>query len=265
MFSGGKMYHLFRRNDEHLYTNEFDCEESKDALLYGTFYVKINGSNNMLTKSPLNNQWYCYQRYDDKKGTLDDSDHSELEPCSGLPYTRTLQHSLNPDVYYGTKLSTDEPDEKSKKHHYYYVLRERYTDLPEGKRPRNPCKLNKSLYRLIDQLSDSLNERYDDTQEYMTVELVGKKFNRTIGIDTHVAIAIHKDQLFDIPYDSRTYESIRDMLLSEFVCEGFVVEHNGRYWKILSECFDKNCQFKQLRKSKTNDLPNQFIRPVIVS
>jgi hypothetical protein len=47
-FNGGKMYHIFEINENNLYSDQFNQnyqKEAKQALLNGTIYNKVNGSN----------------------------------------------------------------------------------------------------------------------------------------------------------------------------------------------------------------------------
>lgn len=271
------MYHVFLRDENHQYIDEYDSKEAKEALENGVFYVKINGSNNMLVKSNVDEKWYCYQRYNDKRGKYDGKENNLIDEQSGLLDICDLRPGNNPSVYRGTQTSKQQVhDEKSRKHHYYYVLRER--TIP-GVKSRRPCKVNKRVYQVIDNSAVEIDQKFSDLQEnndgkqtYMTVELIGKKFNKTLGVDEDVAIAIHSDQRIDIEPERRSFDGIKAFLLS-FICEGLVVEHNGTFWKILTENFDENSNFSKLRnglvKDNTNHLQEDefrqsFIPPVVI-
>ena len=83
------------------------------------------------------------------------------------------------------------------------------------------------------------------------------------------ALAFHADQnhlgLTDAARSG--FDGCRSFLLDERCVEGIVLEHEGVYWKIRSNCFDKRCDFETLLKSMRGThpvYPPTFVPPVVV-
>jgi hypothetical protein len=228
-FNGGKMFHIFKLRDDHTYLPEFDWFYSKEVLENCEFYMKIDGANHCLFKE--NDQWIVGERYDDKKEKFNNGIPPDFR---SLPIgSNSYQHHI---------------------HHYYYHLL-----YPEkaGKKKR---KIIEKMYALIEEKKEIIDKLANDNK-YLTFEAVGKKFNKTPGIDEDVDIAIHCMQTLNYT-GPRTFEGIQKYLLEEVCIEGIVVEYQGRYWKIRSDCFDKKCAFSQIRK---RGIPNNFIEPVLLN
>ena len=68
-----------------------------------------------------------------------------------------------------------------------------------------------------------------------------------IGNPKENKFVFHRDQGFNVTFE-RTYENVREYLLNSFI-EGFVIEYEGKCWKIRSNVFDKNCKYEQLKKN----------------
>jgi hypothetical protein len=225
-FNGGKMMHIFEIKDN-LYTPQFYSPEAKEALENGHVYIKIDGSNALLKNT--DGVWSLYSRYDDTRGRFTDLEESKLpEDIITLPD--------------GKNISTY--DSGSKHHSYFYKLRKRPLDTDKGKL----AKLNRTLYKIIDgeEMQDFLSA---SGTVWLTVELVGKKFNATPGVREMCGIAPHKSQTVSIQNQDRTYQGMKELLLSSTV-EGYVIEWKGVFWKIRSNCFDKNCTFEVAKKTR---------------
>mmetsp|Transcript_3547 Transcript_3547/g.5423 ORF Transcript_3547/g.5423 Transcript_3547/m.5423 type:complete len:231 (-) Transcript_3547:136-828(-) len=204
-FNGGKMAHIFQFDkDTHLYTPQTMSEEASDALKYGTFYYKIDGSNGMIVCQE-NGQLLAFQRLDTRGKPIP-------AHCMRLPT------GSNVDCY--------------EKHSYCY---EPITIDVQGKKAK---KKNKAMLDLVEKYKDRFSG-----QKYTSVEWVGTKFNKTPGVPDDVALAIHAEQTVcedDTP--ARTYENFRSYFL-ETAIEGFIIEHNGVFWKIRGDGFDRKCPF----------------------
>jgi len=234
-FNGGKMQHIFRLEDN-LYVKQTESTKAHDALVNGNFYVKIDGSNHLLVKAS-DGQWQVYERYDDRKGKLDESKLPE-------GYI-SLPDGGNPVLY----------QSKQQKHHYFYKLIPRPAPDAKGKL----AKLNSQIYQLLD-----LKKKFLDSldRKIFTVELVGQKFQKTPGVDAPVDIAIHFMQTVEVSIE-RTFDALKNFL-EQVCCEGLVVVHQGTFWKVRSNCFDKNHIYEQVKTGKV-PLPANFIKPVLLS
>mmetsp|Transcript_17532 Transcript_17532/g.26622 ORF Transcript_17532/g.26622 Transcript_17532/m.26622 type:complete len:232 (-) Transcript_17532:1281-1976(-) len=205
-FNGGKMAHIFQFDkDTHLYTPKTISEEANNALKDGVLYFKIDGSNGMIMHQD-DGQLLAFQRLDTRGKPVPNH-------CVRLPA------GSNVDSY--------------EKHSYCY---EPIIADVEGKKAK---KRNKTMLDLV----EKYKERFSG-QNYTSVEWVGTKFNKTPGVTHDVALAIHSEQMVpeaDEP-TSRTYEGFQSLLLKTAI-EGFIIEHQGVYWKIRGDCFDRECPF----------------------
>lgn len=217
------MEHIFKTDENHRYIPYPQSKEAEEALAEGTFYVKIDGSNGCLFREE-DGKWTLYSRYDDKKGRFTNTD---------LPNTiRELPEGKNSSKYQSNEQT----------HSYYYVLRPRPSEDQRGKL----AKIDRELYRIIDS-----NREYLDSLEckFITVELVGQKFGKTLGVEADCDIAIHSDQkilIFD-----RSFYGIRETC-TDFFIEGLVVEHRGKWWKVRWDGFE-GCSYNI--KGQTRVLP----------
>jgi hypothetical protein len=223
-FNGCKMKHIWKL-ENNLYTDEFLDDEAKEALEHGTLLNKVDGSNHCLFKE--GDQWVLYGRYDDKKGKLDEKKLPEQYRLP--PQGRNLQ------VYV-----------TSVRHAYYYVRRPRPVPNAKGKLNKSG-KVSKVLYEIIDRNTTRFNKMGVD---YLTVEVVGTKFNKAPGLDFPCGLALHCDQVFDQEFKNipRTKEGLQK-LLSEVCTEGVVLLHNNKCWKVRSNCFDKECLFETAKRA----------------
>lgn len=223
-FNGGKMEHIFALKDN-LYTDEYVNPAAEAALRNGKYFYKIDGANHMLNKK-ADGTVRLYERYDAKDGIC---------PANGVD----LPTGMNASKY----------QSKQQCHTYYYMP----TWTKTGK-----------LSKIYDRLQVTAeNKLADEPPGYYSVEVVGRKFQRTPGVDSDGALALHNEQAIgDRKFDN--YQSIRTYLLEEICVEGLVIEHHARYWKVRSDCFDKRCSFVQLKKGGST-LPDNFITPTVIS
>jgi hypothetical protein len=233
-FNGGKMKHLFNYevsqedkkkclkyvpefnntdyNPSYPINEELDvklaqesAERAMQALLLGTIYVKIDGSNHRIVFEdgiPV-----IYARLDDKKRKIN---------VDELPEDTI---TLGPGNI--TKL---------KGHKYFFV-----------RKPRNmPGKIGAIYNQMYDALDSNIDYVKSFNLPQISFEAVGKKFNNTPNIHIDAGIALHRDQVIQLHSNSRHFEGIRTLLLeSELIAEGIVVEHQGIFWKIRADLFQK--------------------------
>ena len=217
------MYHIFVFNDEtKRYDPEYSSPDAEQALLHGTLYYKIDGSNGMVQiiqpEDPtLSPQVKVFQR-------LDTKGKEPKEEVTPLP------EGMNASEYPG--------------HSYYY------SEITENVPGKKLVKRNRAMLDLVNRNLEKFVGR-----EWTSVEWVGEKFNQTPNVPHPVALAIHEEQRVDGPSLTkdvgeengeaslaieRTFEGVRKYLLEDCVdqpIEGFIIEHNGCYWKIRSDCF----------------------------
>jgi hypothetical protein len=223
-FNGGKMLHIFKLTSN-LYVDEFFNDAAKDALHNGKYYVKVDGVNHMVLKNGTNIELYA--RYDDKKGKIDPQN---------LPYgVMALCDGANPSEY-----------KSLCQHHYYYKSCQDIT----GKMGKIYATLYKKIYTYFKEKPDG----------HYSIEVVGKKFQKTPGITSDAEICVHNDQLLDIKFQS--YDNAKKYLLNDVCIEGVVIEHNGLYWKIRSNCFHKDNPYEKILKSQ--QIPDNFITPKVI-
>lgn len=225
-FNGGKMYHIFKpigTRDSYQYDPTGTCSspEAEEALLYGTMYYKIDGSNGMIQVIRNENnliEFKLYQRYD-TRGKKDDKSLTPNRNPNKVP----LPAGLNPNTYPG---------------HSYFYDEIRIDNIPE--KQKNLLKKHQTMHNIV---KNHANHLISFGREWISIEWVGTKINQTPNVNDEVAIAIHEEQIVD-PNDvmniDRTYEGIRKFLIEDCKdqpVEGLVFEHNGRYWKVISGNF----------------------------
>jgi hypothetical protein len=209
-FNGGKMAHIFEFDkDTGLYAETIASAEAEAALQRGKVFYKIDGSNGMLIRGK-NGELTTFQR-------LDTRGRPTPEVCVSLP------QGPNADVYEG--------------HSYCYKP---ISANVEGKKAK---KMNQAMLDLVDKYKDHLL----CYGEFVSIEWVGAKFNKTPGVPHDIAIAIHVDQSCNEEFD-HCYEGLRNLLLrADTPIEGLIFEFSGVYWKVRADCFDRNCPFKTNR------------------
>lgn len=200
------MLHIFSFDEEtNLYLPSFESEAAKEALEKGKLFYKIDGSNGLIQKG--NDGLEAFQR-------LDTRGRPPPEVCVSLPA------GSNMDSYKG--------------HSYYY---EPIQMDVNGKKAR---KRNQEMLKVVQDHADHILK----FGECVSIEWVGKKFNKTPGVSHDVGIAIHAEQVCEEPVE-RTFEGMKSFLLeSDPPIEGLIVEYEGLYWKIVGGGFDRKCGFK---------------------
>ena len=222
-FNGGKMAHIFKLVDN-LYVKEFSEEGAESAFLHGRYYVKVDGANHMIIKNS-DDEVELYARYDVGEREM---------PATCIP----IPAGKNGMTYVS----------RQKTHTYYY----KPTRYIEGK-----------LAKVYDILQRAAADYVNDKPPgHYSVEVVGRKFQNTPGVDCDGALAVHSQQTISVDQELRTFTNIRRYLLEAVCIEGVVVEHEGRFWKIRSNCFDKDCLFEKVKRGKAQ-LPATFLPPVL--
>ena len=220
-FNGGKMQHIFRLVDN-LYVDEFSSDAAQAALKSGIACVKVDGANHMVTKT--DSGITLYQRYDSKSGH---------RPGGFID----LPDGKNESRY----------TSQQQTHAYFY----KPVELETG-------KLRRTYAALVDQVAEHL--RAQPCGHY-SVEVVGHKFQKTPGVDRDAALAFHAEQCLQLQPSVRSYQGIRSFLLTQVCIEGIVLEHEGVFWKVRSNCFAKDCPF-EIWKRRGGPAPQNAI-PVI--
>jgi len=209
VFNGGKMYHIFAFNDETKpprYDPAFTSPEAEQALLHGTLYYKIDGSNGMvqvMAGEEEEPQFKIFQR-------LDTKGKEPKETLTALP------EGKNATAYAG--------------HSYYY------DEITLDVMGKKQIKRNRAMRELVQRhLSKFVGS------EWTSVEWVGTMFNKTPNAPHPIALAIHKEQIGEGDgIMERTFEGARKYLLEDCKdqpIEGFIIEHDGSFWKLRSDCF----------------------------
>lgn len=204
------MAHIFEFDkDTGLYTGTIASAEAEAALQRGKVFYKIDGSNGMIACGD-GGELTAFQR-------LDTRGRPPPEGCIRLP------NGNNADVYEG--------------HSYFY----KPIDMNvEGKKVK---KMNQAMIDVVEKHKDRLLS-YGD---FVSIEWVGAKFNKTPGVLHDVAIAIHAEQVCDEAFDP-SYEGLKLFLLqADKPIEGLIFEFGGMYWKVRGDCFDRKCSFKTNR------------------
>ena len=198
-FNGGKMQHVFQWEPDHKsYQDVFTNDESKEALEKGELFVKIDGSNHCFIKQ--DDVWVPHARLDDRG--------------KDVPGTVALPDGSNASAY-GT---------------HRYTYRPLRADV-SGKSQK---RINARLLELTEAYSEKI-DTLAQGESHLTFEAVGRKFQRTPGVDADVHIAVHCEQELKDDVE-RSFSGVRDFL-EQHACEGVVVKHDGLYWKILSKGF----------------------------
>jgi len=217
IFNCGKMLHIFKTekgdkdgDDAMSYTPEWLSPEAEQVMA-GLFsaetkvYRKIDGSCGAIIRG-LDGSWTIYQRYDDKKGKIEEK---ELVTGEYIPL----------------------PEGENERRRYY--LR-RIDRKQQGK---NLQKMADELYRILDRYGRSLSS------DYYSVELVGKNFNATPNVEG-LSFALHCDQEIHPEFPRMTTPEEWLIWLKDFFShhrdEGLILVHRGKYWKIHGYKFNPN-------------------------
>lgn len=202
-FNGGKMKHIFSFDEKYCYNMECESAEAQQALADGTFYFKIDGQNGMVHVGGdgPNRKLTVYNRYDSRGKEI------KNRSVIGLPQGK------NPN--------------KFGKHEYFY------------EEIKADSKVNRGVLDLVEKHGERL--AFLD-REWVSVEWVGRKFQQTPGVNVDVAMAIHSEQIVpeQLALRLRSYIGLRKYLLEECKdepVEGFVIEHEGTYWKATTSGF----------------------------
>ena len=215
------------------YFNEFTSDLAQEALENSDhIYKKVDGSCGIVSYDVAADELSLYQRIDTRG----------RDPSSTLV---PLPVGKNPVNY------------KSKEHAHSYFMEKIVVSEGDGKKAKkNKRALLDVLERNKDALVDLILSRAssdgdDSSPLFLSVELVGTKFNQTPGVDAPVALAPHCLQRLsadDFPYLPqslpRTFDELKLALVdSDNVAEGIVVEHKGNFWKVHSKLLEPTCTF----------------------
>lgn len=213
-FNGGKMQHVFMFENSQ-YKDTFTSNEAKEAFQNGKYYVKIDGSNGMIMKTNDGNL-LPYTRYDIR------GKHGEIKVAEGV---ENILEGMNPSQYGN--------------HNYFYKLVDKNARKKQG-------KINTKMYDLLETHQDHINDIIPETGR-LSIEWVGNKFNKTPAINVDVAFCIHHEQEYSFQDDTKpqNFQEMRNYLLNNISVEGFVLSHNGKFWKIRSNMFDRDCKFSK--------------------
>ena len=215
-----------------VYSSRFSCPEAQEALEKGTFYWKVDGACGMVRYNSEEDELEVYERQD-TRGREASEDLVPLRPGEN-------QHE------YG----------KDKDRHTYFMRKVAITDEDGKKQKKIKAAILDVLKANRDVLISACREHGKDG--WLSVELVGTKFQKTPGVEDEVAIALHKDQNLIIDGDlPRSYDEAKKFLGQRSV-EGIVVEWNGRYWKLRSNLMDPSCLFETNRIGAPP--PNRYFR-----
>jgi hypothetical protein len=203
-------------------------------------YKKIDGSCGIVSYDVAADELSLYQRID----TRGRDPSFALVPLPVGKNPVNYESSEQAHSYFMEKIVVSEGDGKKAKKNKRALL-----DVLERNKD--------ALVDLI--LSETSSDDDGSSPLYLSVELVGTKFNKTPGVDAPVALAPHCLQTLstdDTPYLPqslpRTFDELNLVLIdSEIVAEGIVVEHKGIYWKVHSKLFDPTCTFA-MDKSKAS-------------
>ena len=258
------MSHIFQFEEVErgpkLYVPKAASDEAEEAMEHGRLFYKIDGSNGMILitrDGEITGEGK--EEKNEEHGVTDQEEHCHVQltpfkrfDAKGKPPPERcipLPVANNPDAYPGHTLF--------------------YEPMPidcdsKGQRKINKVAsqiLNDNKYHILNWANgtDGTNgtdgrlrgkDRSDGANgtngscSYLSVEWVGRKFNKTPGVPHDVAMAIHAEQICNEDIE-RTYEGFRSFLLeSDSPIEGLVVEFKGTFWKIRADCFDRKCPFK---------------------
>lgn len=217
------MQHIFQFSDEtrrYETDGSFSSAEAEEALLHGTLFYKVDGSNGMIQVIHDDNGELIlriFQRLDTKGKEVDDK--LKAQQNIGAADILPLPPGKNPSAYAG----------------HSYVYSEITTEGIKGKKAIN---MKRAQQEVVEKHKDII-VAYGE--EWISVEWVGEKFNKTPNVPHPVALAIHREQRVENELAlERSYEGMRQYLVEDCVdqpVEGFVLEHGGVYWKVRADCF----------------------------
>ena len=315
IFNGGKMEHIFEftkfpGSKGMVYGPNFSSPAAQEALeKTSNVFWKIDGACGMLKLVADNDKvggdcdggtsfgLELYERQD----TRGKDPTPDLIPIPNCHVDKNSNESENININQENgnsnlvcKNSSAYGDSKGRGHTYY--MKKVQLEDSDGKKQR---KVKSSLLQVLDDNRDDLIDavrKYGSTDGYLSVELIGNKFQQTPGVYVDAAIAIHCEQRLDVLADPttpaagrmeegvdvsldkdieelkvgtqemknqvvalpRTFDGMKDFLLSRNV-EGVVLEHNGTFWKIRSNLMDVDCLFE---KDRSNAIPpTKFYTP----
>jgi hypothetical protein len=218
-FNGGKMMHIFKADDTNpmawAYFPEYCSDEAEQALKLGRLFYKIDGSNGMIMvdrngKDDKNPVLRAYERFDTR----------------GKPFPEN---------------HVPIPDGLNDKRTYCYI------PIDVNVHGKKAKQRNQAMLDVVEANADRILQH---GQDFVSIEWVGKKFNGTPNVPHDVAVAIHDEQVCEEPVE-RSFEGLRSFLLEESdpPVEGLVVEWQGKWWKVISKGFDRNCRFKKEKQT----------------
>ena len=285
LFNGGKMNHIFEfekgiERGPKLYIPEFSSEEAKLALENGKLYYKIDGSNGMIviikssseaaTTSATSSVDGEQEKMEEKVEEATTQEEDNLIDYQLSPYKRYDSRGKEPPPQC-IKLPTANNPDSYEGHSYYYE------PMNVDCKAKGIRKINEVVHEILNDhkqhivnvattstagataSGDNKDGNCDDnaltrTSYYVSVEWIGTKFQKTPGVPHNVAIAIHSQQVCEEQIE-RTYDGVRSFLSGEgggegnpIIIEGLIVEYNGTYYKVRSDCFDRKCLFKTKRE-----------------
>jgi len=231
-FNNGKMEHIFQIDRKtNLYKKEFTNQTAQKAFLNGTRYIKIDGQSGAIWKRKEGDV-VLLTRYDDRRNRFKNGIHDGYI---------SLFDGGNPNTYCG--------------HNYYYKIWERPATTAKNK---GQPKILRELYSQLDSMKNI--DQLLGIRKFMSVEYVGEKFQKTLGILGN-KFMIHSEQLVEksSPLGSaKSFEEVKHAICSN-VIEGLVIEYEGIYYKIRQNCFTKNGIFeKESKKWKKLKLANRL-------
>jgi hypothetical protein len=284
VFNGGKMDHIFdftklSGSKDLVYGPNFASPQAQEALENANnVYWKIDGACGLLKlidndDSDENSVLELYERQD----TRGKDPPPDLVPlpmkCMHDVFTPGLNNIENSNeqknmICKNTNVYADSKDRR----HTYYMKKVQLEDN-DGKGQR---KIKRSLLQVLDDNHDKLIDaikKYGTDDGYLSVELIGNKFQKTPGVDNDVAIAIHCEQRIEFAVERenvdknidkltsevkdfnnrmvifpRSFNGLKDLLSSKNV-EGIILEHNEIFWKIRSNLMNRGCLFETDRSN----------------
>jgi hypothetical protein len=264
VFNGGKMEHIFEMtpfpgatHNQCVYSPKFSSSDAQDAFeKSNNIYWKIDGSCALIRWTKPD---YDVDRDadDTDDGVLELYQRQDTRGQDPTPDLIPLPSRIDDDDDDGTGKNMICTNTNAYKNHNYYMKKVELNGKKDGKKQKTMKLL------LLKILNDNRTElikavqKYGSSDGYLSVELVGHKFNQTPGVYVDAAIIIHQEQRLklsttsvdgdetDIETFPRTFDGIKTFLMERFNVEGVVVEYSGVYWKILSNVMDpEKCPFK---------------------
>jgi hypothetical protein len=234
-FNGGKMRHLFEFDDSFRYKPDgrFSSSEAEQALLEGSLYHKIDGSNGMVQVIPLKDGRATLKVFE-RRDTRGKGHVVEGQKLTKLP------NGKNPDSY---------------PKHTYYLL-----EVTKDVITKSLSKRNAAMLELVERHKDKLLSM---DREWISVEWIGRKFQQTPGVPHDVAMAIHEDQVVEEEklMIERSFDGLKKYLLedcAEHPVEGLIVAHEGLYWKVVTKAFCERNK-NPFHTNKENGRPPVFL------